>query len=93
MSEHDPVGGDGEQNQHGDEAVGGEEGGVEFAEVIGLDEGVLVEQSDAGDGHAAMARRPRPKLKSIQAKKAKAMTWKTRARRSAPAIPKARGTE
>ena len=51
MGEEETVGGDGKENQHGDEAVGGEEGGIQFAEVIGFDQGVLVKQSDAGDGH------------------------------------------
>jgi len=52
VGEHDSIGGDGKENQHRDESVGGEEGGVEFAEVIGLYQGVLVKERQPGDGYA-----------------------------------------
>ena len=41
---------DGEENQHGDESVGGEEGGIEAAEIVGFDQAVLVDESQSGDG-------------------------------------------
>ena len=60
MSHHDPVGSDGKENEHGDKSVGGKEGGIELAQVIGFHQGVLVEQGkagedDAGNGQTAQA--------------------------------------
>lgn len=49
------VGGDGEEEDAGDDAVHGEEGGVEAGEIIGRDEAVLVEEQRGDQGDAEIA--------------------------------------
>ena len=95
MGLQNPVAGDGEENQHGDETVGGEESGVQFAEVVGLDQRVLVEQGSARDGDAGNGKVSEAEADALERQLARFMSEADNAPPvgDAPAIPKARGTE
>ena len=48
---HKNVGGEEGEEYHGNNSVHGEEGGVETGEIIGLDEGMFVEQEQRDSGY------------------------------------------
>ncbi len=84
---------DEQQEAHGDEAVHGEEGGVQAAQVVVLDQRMLVDQQQATSRTPASAILPKPKASTIQTSSANVMTWNSRASRKALRMPKALGTE